>query len=344
MAKRDILVVGASAGGVSVLKQLVKSFPKDFSASVFIVLHVPPFSPSKLPDILSSESALEAIHPKDTEKVEQGKIYVACPDHHLILEDDNVLVKKGPKENRFRPSIDALFRSAAYTYKERVIGVVLSGALDDGTSGLWTVKRMGGIAICQDPEEAAFPEMSLSVQKFVEADYILPISEMGAVFNKLVSEDSAEEQEVPQEELDRLALEIKIATSDNAFERGIMEMGEVSPFTCPSCNGALIRMKEDVRVRYRCHTGHAFTASALLAGISKSVEEILWQAMRGLEETSMLLRNIGDEIKEAGNDDVAGNFLQKAEETADKARTVHDSVFETERFSADLQYKQKEGK
>lgn len=143
MINRDIVVIGASAGGVSTLEQLVKALPKDFPGSIFIVMHTPPYSPSKLPKILSRAGKLEAVHPKENEKIEQGKIYVAVPDHHLLIEEGQVVVRKGPRENRFRPSIDALFRSAAYVYGTRVIGVVLTGALDDGTSGLWTIKRLG---------------------------------------------------------------------------------------------------------------------------------------------------------------------------------------------------------
>ena len=230
MVKRAIVVIGASAGGVSALKQLVKTLPIDFPASVFIVMHTPPFAPSRLPLILSRAGELEALHPNENEKIEQGKIYVAPPDHHMLLEDDHVIVRKGPKENLFRPSIDALFRSAAYVHGTRVIGVVLTGALDDGTSGLWTIKRMGGIAICQDPEEAAFQEMPRSAMEYVEIDYTAKLADMGAIITRLTAESVKEQIKVPKEELERIALEVKIATSDNAFERGIMDMGEMAPF------------------------------------------------------------------------------------------------------------------
>ena len=341
MVKRDIVVIGASAGGVSALEQLVKAIPGDFPGSIFIVLHTPPFSPSRLPEILSRVGALEAIHPKGKEKVERGKIYVAPPDQHLLIEDGHVVITKGPKENRFRPSIDALFRSAAYEYGTRVIGVVLTGALDDGTSGLWTIKRLGGVAICQDPEEATFPEMPRSVLEYVETDYTLKVAEMGAVLARLVAEPVKEQQKVPKAEMELLELEVKIAMSDNAFERGIMEKGDMAAFTCPSCHGALVKLQEGQRVRYRCHTGHSFTASALLAGITETVEETLWQAMRGLEETAMLLQHIGEHIMDGGDHEAADLFLKKANETADRARVVHDSIFKHERLSADIQHKKK---
>lgn len=342
MAKRDIIVVGASAGGVSALEELVKSLPEDFPASIFIVMHTPPFSPSKLPEILSRAGSLEAVHPKDTEKIEHGKIYVAAPDHHLLIEDGHVTVRKGPKENRFRPSIDALFRSAAYEYGSRVTGVILTGALDDGTSGLWSIKRMGGKAVIQDPEEAAFPEMPQSAMEFIEVDFCLRVAEIGAVLNRLVAEEVKESSPLSEKEMKRLALEVEIATRDNAFEKGIMEMGELAPFSCPACHGVLVKLKEANRVRFRCHTGHSYTASALLAGITESVEETLWQAMRGLEETTMLLQHIGDHMMDAGDHAVADRFFKKANEIGERARTVHDNLFEHERMSGDLRFK-KEG-
>ena len=339
MAKRDIIVIGASAGGVSALEVLVKTLPKDFSGSVFIVMHIPAFSPSRLSDILNRAGSLPVEQPVDDQKVERGKIYVATPDHHLLVEDDHVIVRKGPKENRFRPSIDALFRSAAYVYGARATGVVLTGALDDGTSGMWMISRKGGKVIVQDPEEAAYPEMALNVMQYVKADYCLPIAEIGGILTRLVLEEVTESKAMPEGELKRLAMEVKIATEDNAFERGIMDMGEMAVFTCPDCHGALVSLKEGDRVRYRCHTGHSFSASVLLAGLTESVEDTLWQAMRGLEETTMLLQHIGEHIMDAGDHKVAEEFLKKANSTAQRARVVHDSVFKNDRLSKDLRYK-----
>lgn len=265
---------------------------------------------------------------------------MALQDHHLLVEKDHVVARKGPKENRFRPSIDALFRSAGYVFGSRVIGVVLTGALDDGTSGMWTIKRLGGLAICQDPEEAAFPEMPRSLQKYVEVDHTLRLKDMGALLTRLVSQPADDGFQANPDDLKRVALEVEIATADNAFEKGIMELGEMAPFTCPSCYGALVRLKEGNRVRYRCHTGHSFSASALLSGITESVEETLWQAMRGLEETTMLLKHLGEHIEETGDSETAGLFFTKAERTAASARVVHDSVFEQETMSGDLRYQQ----
>lgn len=181
--------------------------------------------------------------------------------------------------------------------------------------------------------------MPQSVQEYVETDFTVRLAEMGAILTRLVSETVTEKQNVSKEDLKRVALEVNIATADDAFEKGIMEMGDLAPFTCPSCHGALVRLKEGRRVRYRCHTGHSYSASALLAGISESVEETLWEAMRGLEETTMLLQHIGEHIMDAGNHDIANLFMKKANETAARARIVHESVFQQERISADLKHK-----
>ncbi len=237
----------------------------------------------------------------------------------MLLEDGKVIVKKGPKENRFRPSVDALFRSAAYVYGPRVIGIVLSGALNDGTSGLWSVKRLGGVSIIQEPDEATFPDMPVNVKEYVEVDYIVPVDKMGLLLAKLSTEKAAKKPDNTEEEMKRLKMEVIIATPHNAFELGILGMGELTTFTCPECHGALVRLLEGKIIRFRCHTGHAFTASALLAGITTVVEENLWQAMRGMEEGTLLLQQIGKHFEDNNNKAAGKKFLKKTLETAERA-------------------------
>jgi two-component system chemotaxis response regulator CheB len=342
MARRDIVVIGASAGGLSALRELVGSLPRDFPASIFVVMHVPAHSPSRLPELLTAAGALEAVHAVDGEKIERGRIYVAPPDRHMLLERHRVMVKNGPMENRFRPSIDSLFRSAAYVFGPRVIGVVLSGALNDGTSGLWTVKRHGGAAIVQDPKEAQFESMPMSALEHVHVDHSAPVAEMGALLVSLISKPALKRPKVSAEERKLLELEITIATRDNAFEMGIMEMGEFVPFTCPDCQGALIRLKESDMDRFRCHTGHAFTANTLLAGISEVNEDKLWQAMRGFEEAAMLLDQIAQHFRKRKQTKTVQLFARKAHEVRNRARVIHDSVLETEQLSEDIQHERPE--
>ncbi|MEX2231348.1 MAG: chemotaxis protein CheB [Cyclobacteriaceae bacterium] len=338
MARRDIIVVGASAGGVKALTDFVKSIPEDFTGSIFVVLHVPPHSPSNLPGILTRAGALTAVHPKDGELIKPGRIYVAPPDHHMLLEGKSVLVKKGPEENRFRPSIDALFRSAAYVYGPRAIGIVLSGLLNDGTSGLWSIKRLGGLAIIQEPEDADYPSMPVNAIKYVAIDYAVPAQQMGALLGKLTLETRFKKVKLSKKAMQLLEMEVIISKQDNAFEMGIMNMGELTPFTCPECHGVLVRLVEGKFIRFRCHTGHAYTASALLADLTKTVEEILWQGMRGLEETTLLLTQIARHFKKQGSKTTADIFLKKAEMTTKRARVIHDSVFKQEHLSEDIRH------
>lgn len=178
--KRDVVVIGASSGGIAALLELVKSLPHDFPAPIFVVQHLAADSPSVLAEILNTVSPLTVKHPRAGEAVEPSTVYVATPDHHLLVEDGRVFLARGPKENRFRPSIDALFRSAAYAYGPRVIGVVLTGYLDDGTSGLWTVQRLGGLAVVQDPHDAVSPAMPNNALAYVEADHVVPLAELAA--------------------------------------------------------------------------------------------------------------------------------------------------------------------
>jgi two-component system, chemotaxis family, protein-glutamate methylesterase/glutaminase len=333
MSERCI-VIGASAGGVETLKEVVARLPADLSVPVFVVLHIPPFVASSLPEILSQVGPLPAVHPQDGTRIKPGHIYVAPPDLHLLIEDGRIAIKRGPKENRFRPSIDALFRSAAYIYGSKAIGVVLSGALDDGTSGLWSIKRLGGIAIVQEPSQAQFDSMPLSALEYVDVDYKLPSTEIGALLGRLVLE-SAPETLMDEEVILRMKTESLIAAEDGAFQKGIMEMGTLTPFTCPECKGALVKIPEGEMSRFRCHTGHAYTDNALLEAVSESTGEMLWQVMRSLEEDVMLLNHMGQHLKEAGNADRAEKFFKKARELEKRSKTFHETVLDHESLSGD---------
>jgi two-component system chemotaxis response regulator CheB len=335
MAKRDIIVIGASAGGVYALKELTASLPGDLAASIFVVLHVSPHSPSLLPDILSHAGPIKAIHPQDGQLFQPGHIYVAPPDHHMLIEYDQIIVKKGPKENRFRPSIDALFRSAAYTYGPRVIGVVLTGMLNDGASGMWSVKRLGGIGIVQEPEDAMYSSMPDSVLEYVDADHVVPVKQIGTILEKLIAETVIEKPELDPEEDRLMGVEINIAAQDSAFEQGIIELGELTPLTCPECTGALISIKEGKLIRYRCHTGHAFTASTLLAETTKTVEDSFWKAARSLEEAVILLEQSGKQFAEGGNSEAAEQFFEKAQQARERAKVAHELAFRQEKLSED---------
>ncbi len=269
---RRCIVIGASAGGFDVVVDNIASqLQADLPVPVFLVMQVPAYQPSEMPGILSRVGPLQAVHPKDRTKIEAGFIYIAPPDHHLLIDDGHVAVKRGPKENGFRPSIDALFRSAAYSYGSGTIGVVLSGALHDGTSGLWTIKRLGGIAIVQDPYEARYPSMPRSALEYVEADYTVRSEELAPLLTRLAHEPPTQDMSVgtdlDQRLEERIAKEVQIAAGTELSQKEILKLGELTPFTCPDCHGALVRIVEGKLSRFRCHTGHGFTEDALLEGV-----------------------------------------------------------------------------
>ncbi|HWE03975.1 MAG TPA: chemotaxis protein CheB [Tepidisphaeraceae bacterium] len=334
-SSRRAIVIGASAGGVETLNEVVCRLPADLPAPVFVVLHIPPFVASSLPQILSRSGPLPAIHPEDGAAIEPGIIYVAPPDHHLLIMGDSVTVKKGPKENRFRPSIDALFRSAAYVYGPGAIGVVLSGALDDGTSGLWSIKRLGGTAIVQQPNQARFESMPRSALEHVEVDYNLPSTEIGALLGRLANERPPTGVDVESNIKTRMGTESKVAAEGGAFQKGIMDLGALTPFTCPECHGALVRIAEGKMSRFRCHTGHAYTDSALLEAVMESTGGMLWQVIRSLEESAMLLTHMGRHLEEAGDTGRAKLFLEKAKVLEKRSSTFHADVLSHESLSGD---------
>jgi two-component system chemotaxis response regulator CheB len=333
MAKRAI-VIGASAGGVEALKEVVAGIPADIKTPVFVVLHIPPFVRSNLPEILSSVGPLPAVHPEDGARIKPGFVYVAPPDHHLLIGDSHIAVKKGPRENRFRPSIDALFRSAAYVCGSGAIGVVLSGALDDGTSGLWSIKRLGGTTVVQNASQARFESMPRNALTYVDVDYTLPSMEIGALLGRLANEKISKAVVAPEVK-NGMATEVRIAIENNAFQKGIMDLGQLTPFTCPECHGALVRIAEGKMSRFRCHTGHAYTDNALLEAVMETTGEMLWQVIRSLEEGVMLLNHMGHHLKEAKDPARAKVFFEKARELEKRSKTFHESVMDHESLSGD---------
>ncbi len=332
MPGRDIVVVGTSAGGVEALRALVGGLPKDFPGAVFVVMHTAPDSPGVLAQILDRSGPLPASNAVNRERIAPGRVYVAPPDNHLLLEPGHMRVTHGPKENRFRPAIDPLFRSAAQVYGPRVVGVVLTGGLDDGTSGLWAIKRLGGAAVVQDPEEAFMPSMPLSAINQVEVDYTLPLAEMAPLLARLARTSVAEQggYAVPEE----LNIEVSIAKEDRALDIGLGKLGTPSIFACPECHGTLLQLKENGRTRYRCHTGHAFSADSLLAEITENVETSLWNAIRAVDESAMLLRHMAGHAREAeGGAALAERFLEKAGDAERRSGLIRRAVFEHESLS-----------
>src|SRR2546429_1846355 len=257
MPGHDIIVVGASAGGVEALVTLARSLQRNLQAAVFVVLHIPAQSPSLLPEILGRAGPLKAVQATDDLQIEPGHIYIAPPDHHMLMELGKVRVVRGPKENRHRPAIDPLFRSAALAYGPRVIGVILTGALDDGTAGLLTVKLRGGIAIVQDPDEALYSSMPLNALENVEVDYTLPLASIGPLLGQLAHESAKEEGGYPVSE--DMQKETKLAEMDLAVMHNNEQVGTPSAFSCPGCGGVLWGIQDGDLLRFCCRGGHAFS-------------------------------------------------------------------------------------
>ncbi|WP_019588506.1 chemotaxis protein CheB [Deinococcus apachensis] len=344
MLPHRLIVIGASAGGTQPLIDLAAELPADFPAAVCIVTHIPAHSPSHLPQILTGAGPLPASHPRDGEPIRPGRLYCAPPDRHLLVEDGHLSVKQGPKENRSRPAIDTLFRSAGYSEGPGAIGVVLSGMLDDGTSGLWTIKRFGGTAIVQDPADAEYDSMPLSAMTQVKVDHIVRAADLSALLVRLAPEPvrGPWELTVSDDERRRVEIEVSIAGRVNAFRKGVMDFGQVTPQTCPECGGVLVQIREGGFTRYRCHTGHAYTGDALLAAVTEHVEETLWQTMRTLEETTMLLENTGREFQANGNVRLARAYERRARELESRSRVFFEAITHNETLSA-ARLKQNDG-
>ncbi|MDO8861629.1 chemotaxis protein CheB [Haliea sp. E1-2-M8] len=281
-----LIVIGASAGGMAALTALAAQFPKDFPAPVFVVNHMSADNSGEaLVKVLNDAGSLACTHAHDEQVFESGHIYLAPPDQHMLIVKGKILVTKGARENRSRPAIDPLFRSAAVAYGNRVIGIILTGYLDDGTSGMLAIKRCGGVCIAQDPEDAAYPDMPQSVIANVGADYCLPVAQMGALLSDLVSRKLPARKQAP----DDIVIEAKIAQRVLSDLPAVEALGDQVPYNCPDCGGVLWQIAEGKMFRYRCHTGHAFTSSVLLAQQTVKIEETLWVALRMFEERQNLL-------------------------------------------------------
>ncbi len=283
---RDIIVIGTSAGGLEALDALIGQLPSDLPASIFIVQHMAPENTGgALLHRLSRHRAFGCKLAKDGESFKLGRIYIAPPDNHLLVKKNKVLVTKGARENRSRPGIDPLFRSAAVTHTSRVIGVVLTGMLDDGTAGLIAIQKCGGITVVQDPKDAAYPGMPQSALDNLKVDYCVPISEMGGLLETLTHESPGITKPIPRD----VRTEAEIAERVLSDVAEVNSLGKQVPYNCPNCGGVLWEMDSPDVSRYRCHTGHSFTLPALLESQSEKIEETLWISLRMFEERKNLL-------------------------------------------------------
>jgi two-component system, chemotaxis family, protein-glutamate methylesterase/glutaminase len=316
-----LIVIGASAGGVEALKELVTYLPADLTACILVVLHVPPHSASMLPAILSRSGQLPAIHPKDGQTFEQGYIFVAPPDKHMLVKDGYLSLVRGPHENGHRPAVDPLFRTAARVYSNDVIGVVLSGALDDGTAGLAVIKQRGGITIAQDPQEALYAGMPSSAIENVQVDYVLSLREIALKLSELA-------QSKPIRLDTSVSSKIEYETEVEEFDMAAIEDGNrpgvPSSFVCPDCGGTLWEIVEGDVLRYRCHVGHAFSVETLRSEQAEALETALWVALRSLEDSATLAHRLTERSRSRNHIRAAERFEDEAQKAEQSARIIRD--------------------
>jgi two-component system, chemotaxis family, protein-glutamate methylesterase/glutaminase len=304
----SIVVVGASAGGVEALQRFARALPADFAAPILVVLHASPNARSYLPEILSRAGALPAVHALDSVPLDGGRIYIAPPDHHLIVEDGQLALTKGPRENGHRPAIDPLFRTAAAARGSHVAGVILSGTLDDGTVGLNCVKEAGGATLVQAPEDALYRDMPQNAIDFVHPDYVQPVEELVDTLVRLTVSAPPRERSASMPPPPNGLPDAAPAPSAE-----IAQSGEMVAFSCPDCGGTLWETEAGKTTSYRCRVGHAYTLNTLVARQGETVERALWTAYRALEERSAMSRRVARRLADRGRVESAARFERQAE-------------------------------
>jgi two-component system chemotaxis response regulator CheB len=305
---RNVVALGASAGGVEALTQLVAGLPPDLPYAVLVALHMPAGAPSVLARIMDRSGPLPAVTATDGTKLERGTVHVAVPNRHLLVDDGRVVLSEGPTENGHRPAINALFRSVAITYGQRAVGVLLSGVLDDGVLGCAAIRSRGGTTIAQSPTDALFPAMPQHAIDAGTISHQVSATEVGGLLKELAARVFEEPDMEPDE---RMELENRIAMARRfSTEVDAEALGPPSGYTCPDCNGSLIAVSEG---NYRCHVGHAWTADALLRARDDEVEEALWVALRSLQEKAKLSRRLAGEVRPGMVSDRYGALADEAE-------------------------------
>lgn len=296
MQNRDVVVVAVSTGGLAALEVMLGDLDPSLPASIFVAMHVDGYR-SVLPTLLQRRTRWRVQHANDGEPFAQGVVYVAPPDRHLILQHDSTVLTRGPKENFTRPAADPLFRSAAVHYGPRVVGIVLTGRLDDGAAGLKSVKACGGVAIVQDPADSVAEDMPANAIAAVPSAQVLPLQQIGeamaAAVKTTVDPRSATQSGPPEV----LRAESRMTETGQSSASVLERIGRQAGLTCPECGGAVWRVDSGLPVRYRCHTGHAFSSQSLHAAHAEAVDDALWSAARLLRERIILA---GEEIATGG--------------------------------------------
>jgi two-component system chemotaxis response regulator CheB len=321
VAKRDIIVIGGSAGSGKPLKQLFSGLDSGFTGSAFITTHLPAEHRSYLPELLSNASHMRVSTAIDGQPVQPGHAYVAAADRHLLLLDGVIRLGAGPRENMVRPSIDPMFRSAALSYGPRVVGVILSGLMSDGASGLFAIKEMGGTAIVQHPLDAAEDDMPSAALEAVDADYVAPAAELAGIIRRVAMGEAGPSREAPE----NLVFEVECAAGSRLGSEVLRQFADPVPLTCPDCHGVLSEVRGERPLRYRCQIGHAFTAEEL-AGRREAVDEAVRIALRIMEERVELVGRMARDARANGRRAVAELYESRCEEYRRYADTLRDAA------------------
>jgi two-component system chemotaxis response regulator CheB len=329
MEVKNIIVIGLSAGGIKAVDQLFGKLSPGLPVAIFVVVHMSKHSQA---DILCRQfqrsTSYECLVAADWEPITAGKIYLAPADRHLFIKPGSIRLTDGPHENRWRPSIDVLFRSAAVAYGVKVVGIILSGLLDDGTSGMLAIKKSGGTCIVQEPGEAEYDDMPRSVLNHVEVDYRALVNDMGYIIDEILAQPEKDMLPIP----DEVRLEAKITERMISSIDEMEKIGSHSNYTCPDCGGGLWKIKNENPVRYRCHTGHVYTENALVEKQNEALEESLWISVRMLEERRNLFLNMAGRDREKNGGDTGPAYLQKVEDLSvhiDRLKSLLVSVNKT---------------
>lgn len=331
MAALPVIGIGASAGGVEAMRVLFKHLPEDLAAAVLVVLHMSAHSPSRLDAVLAAVTRLPVETAQDGVRLRPGHVYVAIPDRHLLVEGGRLRLSRGPKECRARPAVDVLFRSLAVDCGPLAAGVVLSGTLDDGTAGLWSLKEHGGRTLAQDPADAMHPGMPESAIEHVAVDTVAGAAELAQELAAWARRATSSPTSAPPA-LEGHKMESTIAAEANALQKGVLELGTLSKFTCPDCHGVLVEIQEGRVVRFRCHTGHAFSLKTLLAEVNSAIDNGLWATLRAIEERLLLLRQMAELARQRGAPEEAEKCEQQADLLGEPIKTMRSLVLDAKLF------------
>jgi two-component system chemotaxis response regulator CheB len=336
MANRDILAIGTSAGGVEALLFLARNLPRELPAAVLVTIHLPSQFPSCLDAVLAQAGRLPAQFVSDGDRLRKGRIHIAPPDRHLLIDDDDrVLLGRGSRENNARPAIDPMLRSVAACCGSRTVGVVLTGTLSDGASGLWALDQCGGVTVVQDPSDAAFPEMPNNALNRLQPDHVVTLAAMPQLLMSLALQPAGALMPVPES----VRFEIEIAKGRQSSMEDMDDLGRRSPLACPDCHGVMWEIDEGDLIRYRCHVGHTYTAELMSVALDENLRRALGSALRALEERRGLARRLERQAEHDKRPMLAASWSRRAREFEDELDVIRSAVRRLDDIAASRELK-----